>query len=202
MENIIYIHGANASSDSFNYYLLNFPEHNILKINYSMDDDPFDIVDSIKNKKQRMFPKQKVHIIGHSFGGLLASWYASVYNKDVKNLITIATPWEGTPVARIFGFFWRNAKVFQNTKPGAEVLEFLQDKSYNGKHINIVCTRGANPVAGIGGKANDGMITCDSQSATPPKFKNTENTYIEAGHSEVLLNNNVTDILQKIIFEV
>ena len=45
------------------------------------------------------------------------------------------------------------------------------------------------------------MITVDSQSATPPGFKNTENITIEAGHSEVLLNNFVTDMLQDIIFE-
>lgn len=201
MENIIYIHGANASSDNFNYYILKLPKHNILRIDYSMEDDPFDIVENVKLRKQREFSGQKVHLIGHSFGGLIASWYASVYSKDVKNLFTLATPWQGTPVARIFGYFWRNAKVFQNTKPGAEVLALLQEKAFKGNHYNIVCTRGANPVAGLGGKANDGMITCDSQSATPPKFINTENTFIEAGHSEVLLNNNVTDILQKIIFE-
>ena len=92
-------------------------------------------------------------------------------------------------------------KVFQNTKPGADVLALLQEKNFNGKHTNIICTRGSNPVAGLGGKANDGMISCDSQGATPPGFKNTQNITIEAGHSEVLLNNTVTDLLQNIIFE-
>jgi hypothetical protein len=45
------------------------------------------------------------------------------------------------------------------------------------------------------------MISCDSQGATPLGFKNTQNITIEAGHSEVLLNNTVTDLLQNIIFE-
>ena len=83
-------------------------------------------------------------------------------------------------------------------------MALLQEKNFNGKHTNIVCTRGANPVAGLGWggeKANDGMISVDSQSATPPGFKNTQNLTIEAGHSEVLLNNTVTDLLQEIIFE-
>ena len=74
----------------------------------------------------------------------------------------------------------------------------LQEKKFNGPHTNIICTRGANPVAGIGGKANDGMISCDSQSKTPPGFKNTKTHHIEAGHSGVLLNNNVTELLQEI----
>ena len=201
MKNVVYLHGANASPENFNYYTLKMPEHPFIAPAYDMEDDPFDIVEILRIKKEREFGKEPVVIVGHSFGGLIASWYASVYPKRVKHLVTIATPWQGTPVARIFGYFWRNAKVFQNTKPGAEVLALLQEKNFNGKHTNIVCNRGANPVAGLGGKANDGMITVDSQSATPPGFKNTQNVTIEAGHSEVLLNNFVTDLLQKIIFE-
>ena len=166
-----------------------------------MDEDPFDLVEILRIRKEREFGKEPVYLVGHSFGGLLAAWYASVYPKRVKHLVTIATPWQGTPVARIFGYFWRNSQMFQNTRPGAEVLQLLQEKTFNGGHTNIVCTAGSNPVAGLGGKANDGMITVDSQGATPPKFKNSKNITIEAGHSSVLLNNSVTDLLQKIIFE-
>ena len=67
--------------------------------------------------------------MGHSFGGLLASWYASVYPNKVDHLVTIATPWQGTPVARILSMIFRNSKVFENTKPGADVLRLLQEKN-------------------------------------------------------------------------
>ena len=198
MPNVIYIHGANADSDNFNYYKLKLPEHKSYAPNYDMSEDPFDLVMSFKNKAQREFEDEPVILVGHSFGGILASWYASVLPEQVSHLVTIATPWEATPVARIFGYFWRNADVFKNTMPGATVLAMLQEKKFNGPHTNIICTRGANPVAGIGGKANDGMISCDSQSKTPPGFKNTKTHHIEAGHSGVLLNNNVTELLQEI----
>lgn len=201
MKNVIYIHGANADPDNFNYYTLKLPEHRFIAPSYSMDEDPYDLVEILRIRKEREFGQEPVYLVGHSFGGLLAAWYASVYPNNVKHIVTIATPWQGTPVARIFGYFWRNSQMFQNTRPGAEVLQLLQEKTFNGKHTNIVCTAGSNPVAGLGGKANDGMITCDSQSATPPKFKNSENITIEAGHSSVLLNNTVTDTLEKIIFE-
>mgnify|MGYP000224050404 CR=1 FL=1 len=199
MKNIIYLHGANADPDNFNYYTLKLPEHNFMSPAYDMEDDPYDIVELVRMRKEREFGKQKVILVGHSFGGLLASWYASVYPKNVEHLVTIATPWQGTPVARILGMIFRNRKVFDNTRPGAEVLALLQEKSYNGLHTNIVCTSGSNPLAGLGGKANDGMISVDSQLTTPPKFKNTENVTIHAGHSGVLLNNNVTNILEKLI---
>ena len=199
MHNVIYIHGANADSDNFNYYKLKLPEHKSIAPNYDMSEDPFDLVMAFKNRKDKEFGDEKVILVGHSFGGIIASWYASVFQEHVSHLVTIATPWEGTPVARIFGYFWRNSDVFKNTMPGATVLAMLQEKKYNGPHTNIICTRGANPVAGIGGKANDGMISCDSQSKTPAGFKNTQTHHIEAGHSGVLLNNNVTEMLHKIL---
>lgn len=200
MSQVIYIHGANADADNFNYFTLKLPEHDYISPEYSMDDDPYDVVEYIKLRRKRKLDTSKpVILVGHSFGGILASWYASVYPNDVQALVTIATPWEGTPVARIFGYFWRNAKVFQTTRPDSEFLVLLKEKTFTGPHLNIVCTRGANPVAGLGGKANDGMITVDSQSNTPPNFAKSKNTFIEAGHSGVLLNNIVTDLLQDII---
>lgn len=199
MKNVIYLHGANAEPDNFNYYTLKLPEHNFISPAYNMEEDPYDLVELTRMRKQRELGKGKVILVGHSFGGLLASWYASVYPRNVEHLVTIATPWEGTPVARILSMIFRNKKVFENTKPGAEVLGLLQEKTYNGLHTNIVCTSGANPLAGLGGKANDGMISVDSQLSTPPKFKNTENMTIDAGHSGVLLNNTVTDFLKTLL---
>ena len=166
---------------------------------YAMEDDPYDLVELLRAKKQREFGKEKIILVGHSFGGLLASWYASVYPKNIEHLVTIATPYQGTPVARILSMVFRNKKVFENTTPGADVLALLQEKTFEGLHTNIVCTSGSNPLAGLGGKANDGMVSVESQSSPPAGFVNTQNSFIDAGHSGVLLNNIVTEMLQKII---
>ena len=40
MHNVIYIHGANADSDNFNYYKLKLPEHDSIAPNYDMSEDP------------------------------------------------------------------------------------------------------------------------------------------------------------------
>ena len=198
--NILYLHGANAHPDNFNYYKLLLPEHNSIAPTYNMDDNPFDVVDFVTRKVNREFGNKPIVVIGHSFGGLIGAWYSSVNSSRVTSLITIASPWEGTPAARIFGYFFRNAEVFKHTRPGAQVLHLLQDKVYKGPHHNIVCTGGGNPVAGMGSQANDGMISVASQSATPQKFTMTKNHYIETGHSGVLLNNTATDLLNKFIF--
>jgi len=195
---VLYLHGANASPDNFNYYKLVLPEHDHIAPMYDMEEDPFDVVDSLNRKVTREFGDNKIIVVGHSFGGLIGAWFSAVNPKRITHLVTIATPWQGTPVARIFGYFFRNSKMFQNTRPGAEVLSLLQQKTFTGPHTNIVCTQGGNPVAGMGSQANDGMVSVSSQSSTPENFKQTENVYIEAGHSGVLLNNSVTDLLNKI----
>lgn len=200
---VIYLHGANASPDNFNYYKVKCIEHDSIAPVYDMEEDPFDVVDQLRRKVKNTFgDNDKVIVVGHSFGGLIGAWYSAINPSQVSHLITIATPWMGTPVARIFGYFFRNTKMFQNTRPGANVLALLQEKQFHGAHTNIVCTGSGNPVAGMGSHANDGMVGVDSQTSIPPNFTNTQNIYIEAGHSGVLLNNTVTDLINKIYTEM
>lgn len=198
---VIYLHGANASPDNFNYFKVMCGEHDSIAPVYDMEEDPFDVVDQLNRKAGNTFEGEQLIIVGHSFGGLIGAWYSAINPSRVKHLVTIATPWQGTPVARIFGYFFRNSNMFKNTRPGANVLALLQQKEFNGNHTNIVCTGSGNPVAGMGSHANDGMVGVDSQCSTPPMFTNSQNVYIEAGHSGVLLNNTVTDLLRKIYSE-
>ena len=85
MNNVIYLHGANASPENFNYFTLKLPEHPFFAPAYDMEDDPFDIVEILRIRKEREFGKKPVVVVGHSFGGLIASWYASVYPRRVKH---------------------------------------------------------------------------------------------------------------------
>ena len=43
-------------------------------------------------------------IIGHSFGGIIALAYAQKYPKDITQIITIASPFHGAPLAEYFPF--------------------------------------------------------------------------------------------------
>ena len=53
MKNVVYLHGANASPENFNYYTLKMPEHPFIAPAYDMEDDPFDIVEILRIKKER-----------------------------------------------------------------------------------------------------------------------------------------------------
>ena len=53
MKNVIYIHGANASPDNFNYYTIKLPEHRYIAPEYHMEDDPYDLVELLNLKKTK-----------------------------------------------------------------------------------------------------------------------------------------------------
>src|SRR5436309_1500250 len=49
------------------------------------------LVDEVKSHSYA----DKVNLVGHSFGGLVARYYASVKPEDVKRVITVGTPHAG-----------------------------------------------------------------------------------------------------------
>lgn len=54
-------------------------------------------------KMQRKFQLEEIVLIGHSMGGLVASYYAMHFDKNnlVKQIISLGTPFQGTKVAKI-----------------------------------------------------------------------------------------------------
>ena len=59
-----------------------------------MSEDPFDLVMAFKSKAEKEFGNEHITLVGHSFGGIIDSWYASVFPDNVNHLVRIATRWE------------------------------------------------------------------------------------------------------------
>ncbi len=87
----------------------------VFSLNYDgiVSNDPMKGIDDYAKGKVRDYILQitshlrdrKVHLIGHSMGGLIAGYYAE-YCADadgvqVDKVITVATPWQGTPTLNI-----------------------------------------------------------------------------------------------------
>jgi pimeloyl-ACP methyl ester carboxylesterase len=65
------------------------------------------IARSLARLVERVHAGARVHIVGHSLGGLVARWYVQELggHERVTQTISLATPFGGTPIARRVPFF-------------------------------------------------------------------------------------------------
>jgi pimeloyl-ACP methyl ester carboxylesterase len=102
---ILLIHGYGGHSIQWVpiswFYLKQF---DIYTINISFNSHLTLLNINIENKITQIYEEtgMKVNLIGHSMGGLVASKY--INHSKVNNIITIATPFRGTPLLNYFKF--------------------------------------------------------------------------------------------------
>ncbi len=177
---ILMIHGAGATSVGFNYLSL-WLDQELQFIDYRVGDDH----DTIFKKIQR--PREVDFVIGHSYGGLLATEWLSKDIRNVKGMVTIATPWQGSPTARILNWFLSDA-VWNDMNPGSVLLKKINSINLKIPVSNIVANpqQGGNGLAGTGKSENDGTIPVNSARQTPPGFSRCVNKELPYGHGEIL----------------
>lgn len=78
--------------------------------------------------------REDLTVIGHSMGGLVSAWYATKLAKKgtVIDLITIASPLEGTPIARVA--IGEDAK---EMRPNSEFIKELRDSILENRSIQF-----------------------------------------------------------------
>lgn len=178
---ILMIHGAGATSLSFNYISL-WLDQEIQTIDYKVGESREDIFNRIER------PEDITYIMGHSYGGLLSAiWLDRNPDHNVKGLITIASPWEGSPTARILNWFLSDP-VWHDMKPGSDLLKRVAEIELEIPVKNLVAhpQQGGNGLAGTGKSENDGTIPVASARNTPIGFTRVRNVEIPHGHSEIL----------------
>lgn len=180
---ILLIHGAGASSNNFNYLSL-WLDQELQTIDYQVGDNH----ETIFKKIQR--PNEISYVIGHSYGGLLGAEWLSKDVRNVKGLISIATPWQGSPTARILQWFLSD-EVWKDMNPGSDLLRKINSINLTIPVKNIVAApkSGNGLAAGIGSRgksANDGTIPVASAKAVPKGFKNTKTCELPYAHGEIM----------------
>jgi pimeloyl-ACP methyl ester carboxylesterase len=68
---------------------------------------------------------EKVHVVGHSLGGVLLRWYVQELGGDtrVDTAVTIASPHEGTDLARLV--FGPRSRTIRQIAPGSDIMRRL-----------------------------------------------------------------------------
>jgi len=189
---IVYIHGANATSDSFNY----IREHiggSDLVINY---DSRNGFEKNLADMQYQLEKCSKIFFIGHSLGGVYALHLANAMPNQVLGAVTLSTPYGGAEVADVAKYFLPYSRLLKDIGPHSWAMRQANRIDVQHPWCNIVTVKGDSPwVLGH----NDGVVTINSQRHHAADMDLIE---VEYNHYEVVLNEQVVDIIKERIKKV
>jgi pimeloyl-ACP methyl ester carboxylesterase len=184
---LVYIHGANATSESFNY-IRNHIGGTDLVINYDsrngFQKNLEDIGDQIKDCSDIFF-------ICHSLGGIYALHLANKFPEKVIGAVTLSTPYGGAEVADVAKYFLPYSRLLKDIGPNSWAMREARKIDVQHPWCNIVTIRGDSPW--VIGK-NDGVVTIDSQKHHGNDMDLIE---VEYNHYEVVLSDQVIKIIRE-----
>lgn len=186
---IVWIHGANQSSLSFNYILNHFSDVKSTLIEYSSSNGFYknlsDIVDTLKDAGP-------VFVVGHSLGGLYALHLTKYV--DVVGGVTISTPFGGSSIADWAKYIVPKYQLFKDIgKRSNPVLE-ASNIEISVPWTQIVSTSGFVPWHE---GPNDGVVTISSMEHLSDRM---DLVRLPVNHYEVMCcDDTVAVISQKIL---
>ena len=112
--------------------------------------------------------------------------------------MTIATPWQGSPTARILNWFLSDP-VWEDMKPGSALLKKINSINLSIPVKNIVANphQGGNGLAGTGRSENDGTIPVDSARTYPAGFRRCHSLELPYGHGEILQTQELVEEIRR-----
>jgi len=185
--NLVYIHGANATGDSFNYirHHLNHPIETVIEYNS---------YNGFKNNLNRMREtisqsRDSIFFVAHSLGGIYALHLAQHFTSRVVGAVTLSTPYGGCREAVLAQFFLPFNQLMRDISPCSEPMSSISKMHVPKNWTNIVTTSGSNPLIPL---PNDGVVTLDSMKHLPDQM---ELVMSESTHYEVVLSPETVNII-------
>jgi pimeloyl-ACP methyl ester carboxylesterase len=183
--NLVYIHGANATSESFNYIRS--------KIGSGIDVN-YDSRNGFENNLNDMLAQLKdvndLAFVAHSLGGVYALHIANALPNNVSGAVTISTPYGGAEVADYVQYFLPFSRLMRDIGPSSWAMRQADKIKIQHPWTNIVTVKGQSPFMH---EPNDGVVTIVSQK----HHDDMELVEVEYNHYEVVLSDAVIDIIKK-----
>lgn len=182
---LVYIHGANATSESFNYIRDKIGKG--IDINYDsrngFENNLNDILTQLKDIKNIAF-------VAHSLGGIYALHIANAIPKQVSGAITISTPYGGAEVADYAKYFLPFSRLMRDIGPNSWVMKQANKIKIQHPWTNIVTIKGQSPFMT---EPNDGVVSITSQK----HHADMELIEVAYNHYEVVLSEQVINIIRE-----
>lgn len=183
--NLVYIHGASATSESFNYIRDKLGKG--IDVNYDsrngFENNLNDMLDQLSNVKDIAF-------VAHSLGGIYSLHIANTLPKQVLGAVTLSTPYGGAEVAEFAKFFLPFSRLMRDIGPSSWAMKQADKIKIQHPWTNIVTVKGHSPFIM---EPNDGVVTISSQK----HHEDMELVEVDYNHYEVVLNDKVVDLIRE-----
>jgi pimeloyl-ACP methyl ester carboxylesterase len=183
---LVYIHGASATSESFNYIrskiggkdtIVNYDSRNGFENNLAA------IKKQIGNTKDMFF-------VAHSLGGIYALHLANAIPDQVLGAVTLSTPYGGAEVAEFAKFFLPFSRLMRDIGPSSWAMRQADRIKIQHPWCNVVTVKGQSPFMA---EANDGVVTISSMR----HHADMELVEVDYNHYEVVLSDQIVEIIRE-----
>ena len=182
----VYIHGASATGESFNYIRSQMPGDDIV-LEYNsrngFDNNLNEMIDALESVDDMFF-------VCHSLGGIYALHIADYYRDRVHGAVTLSTPYGGAEVADYAKYFYFFSQLLKDIGPRSGPMKKADKIDITWPWTNVVTTKGSAPWII---EPNDGVVTLNSQRA----HKDMELIDVDYNHYEVVLSPQIIEIIKE-----
>ena len=184
---LVYIHGASATSESFNYIRTHIQGNDLL-INY---DSRNGFEKNLTDMRYQLSSVSDIFFICHSLGGIYALHLANELGYQVIGAVTLSTPYGGAEMADFAKYFLPYSRLLKDIGPRSYAMKNAQTIDISIPWTNIVTVKGNAPWVP---QPNDGVVTIASQKSRPDIMELIE---IDYNHYEVVLSDNVVELIKE-----
>ena len=182
---LVYIHGASATSESFNYIRSKLGKG--IDINY---DSRNGFENNLKEMQAQLAGVDNIAFIAHSLGGVYSLHLANAIPEQVKGAVTLSTPYGGAEVAEFAKFFLPFSRLMRDIGPSSWAMKQADNIKIQHPWTNIVTVKGQSPFLL---EHNDGVVTIASQK----HHKEMELVEVDYNHYEVVLSDEVVKLIKE-----
>ena len=182
---LVYIHGASATSESFNYIRSKLGKG--IDINY---DSRNGFENNLNEMQVQLKGYSDLVFIAHSLGGIYSLHLANSLPDAVKGAVTLSTPYGGAEVAEVVKYFLPFSRLMRDIGPSSWAMKQADRIKIQHPWTNIVTVKGQSPFMH---EPNDGVVTIASQK----HHEDMELVEVDCNHYEVVLSDAVVKLVKE-----
>ena len=190
MRHVAWIPGLNSTSSSFSYIIKQLPEHHVYLIDYQSY-QPLSV--SIERVLEQLPSGEKLSLVGHSLGGVIATLIAADHINRIERLITISTPFNGCWAALTLRWIPGCLPVINDIVPGSPTISRLGELELETPTLSIISTGGHLPTSP---EPNDSVVSLSSQKG----LRFGKKVEVRASHFEVLSAAETVQAISEFLF--